>query len=201
MILLYNFAPSGNGYKVALLLHQLAIPFEAVEVDANAGATRTAEFLALNPIGKIPTVVLDDGTVLAESNAILWYFTEGTALAPADRLDRARTLQWMFFEQYSHEPYIAVARNWLAHLGLDERRARELPEKQERGYRALEVMERHLADHPFLVGGRYGIADIALYAYTHCAHEGGFDLGRFPGIRAWLARVAGQPRHVPLVHG
>jgi glutathione S-transferase len=200
MTVLYNYAPSGNGYKVALLLHQLDIPFETIDVDANAGGTRTAEFLAINPIGKIPTVVLDDRTVLAESNAILWYFAEGTPFAPPDRLGRARALQWMFFEQYSHEPYIAVARNWLSHLGLDDRRARELPEKQERGYRALEVMEGHLSNHRFFVGERYGIADIALYAYTHCAHEGGFDLGRFPALRAWLTRVAGQPGHIPLVH-
>jgi glutathione S-transferase len=198
--LLYNYAPSGNGYKVALLLHQLGKPFETVEVDANAGGTRTAAFLAINPNGKIPVLVLDDGTALTESNAILWYLAEGTPFVAQDRLGRARTLQWMFFEQYSHEPYIAVARNWLAHLGLDERRARELPEKQERGYAALRVMEDHLKDKLFMVGDRYGIADIALYAYTHCAEEGDFDLAGFPAIRAWLKRVADQAGHVPLVH-
>jgi glutathione S-transferase len=200
MIRLYNYGPSGNGYKVALLLSQLGRPFETIEVDANAGGTRTPEFLALNPNGKIPVVVLDSGEVLAESNAILWYFADGTPFLPEGTLDRARVLQWMFFEQYSHEPYIAVARNWLAHIGLDERRRRELPEKQERGYAALGVMERRLAEHPFLVADRYTIADIALYAYTHVAHEGGFDLSRHPGIRAWLARVRGRPGHVPLRH-
>ncbi|MEX2649744.1 MAG: glutathione S-transferase family protein [Alphaproteobacteria bacterium] len=198
MILLYNYAPSGNGYKVALLLHQLALRFETVEIDANAGGTRTADFLAINPNGKIPVLVLDDGTVLSESNAILWYLAEGTTFVAHDRLGRARTLQWMFFEQYSHEPYIAVARNWLAHLGLDERRARELPEKQARGNAALQIMEAHLAERLYFVGESYGIADIALYAYTHCADEGGFDFGRFPAIRAWLDRVASQPGHVPL---
>jgi glutathione S-transferase len=200
MIRLYNYGPSGNGYKVALLLSQLGRPFETIEVDANAGGTRTPEFLALNPIGKIPVVVLDSGDVLAESDAILWYFADGTPFLPEGALDRARVLQWMFFEQYSHEPYIAVARNWLAHIGLDERRRRELPEKQERGYAALGVMERRLAEHPFLVADRYTIADIALYAYTHVAHEGGFELSRYPGIRAWLARVRGRPGHVPLRH-
>ncbi|MGH6720013.1 MAG: glutathione S-transferase family protein [Alphaproteobacteria bacterium] len=199
MTVLYNYAPSGNGYKVVLLLSQLGLPFEQIEVDANARATRTAGFLALNPNGKIPVLVLDDGTVLAESNAILWYLAEGTPFVPGDRLGRAQALQWMFFEQYSHEPYIAVARNWLSHLGLDERRRRELPEKQERGYAALGVMATHLAARTFFVAERYSIADIALYAYTHCADQGGFDLGRFPAVRAWLRRVAAQPGHVPLV--
>jgi len=200
MTVLYNYAPSGNGYKVVLLLRQLGVPCERVEVDANAGGTRTPEFLALNPNGKIPVLVLDDGTVLAESNAILWYLAEGTPFVPADRLGRAQALQWMFFEQYSHEPYIAVARNWLSHLGLDERRARELPEKQQRGAAALGVMERHLAKRSFFVAERYSIADIALYAYTHCAGEGGFELARFPAVQAWLRRVAAQPGHVPLGH-
>jgi glutathione S-transferase len=200
MTVLYNYAPSGNGYKVVLLLRQLGVPFERVEVDANAGGTRTPEFLALNPNGKIPALVLDDGTVLAESNAILWYLAEGTPFVPADRLGRAQALQWMFFEQYSHEPYIAVARNWLGHLGLDEHRARDLPEKQQRGTAALGVMERHLAKRSFFVAERYSIADIALYAYTHCAGEGGFELARFPAVQAWLRRVAAQPGHVPLGH-
>ncbi|MSP82517.1 MAG: glutathione S-transferase family protein [Alphaproteobacteria bacterium] len=201
MIKLYNYGPSGNGYKVALLLNQLGLTFETVEVDANHGGTRTPEFLAINPAGKIPVVVLTNGVAIAESNAILWYFAERTAHLPEGRLRHARVLQWMFFEQYSHEPYIAVARNWVAHTGLDERRRRELPEKHERGLAALGVMERRLSDHPFLVADRYTIADIALFAYTHVAHEGGFDMSRFPAIRAWIDRVREQPGHVALGHG
>jgi len=195
---LYDYLSSGNGYKVRLVLHQLGIPFELVLLDILKGETRTPAFLARNPNGRIPTLELDDGTCLAESGAILWYLAEGTSLLPEDRLQRAQVLQWMFFEQYSHEPYVAVARAWLHLFGLDDERRRQLPQKQKLGYDALGVMEGHLASRSFFVGERYSIADVALYAYTHVAHEGGFDLGRFPQLRAWLDRVAAQPGYVSI---
>ena len=198
MVKLYDYLDSGNGYKVRLLLHQLDIPFELVEVDIMKGGTRTPAFLARNPNGKIPTLQLEDGSFLGESNAILFYLAEGTKYLPEDRLERARVLQWMFFEQYSHEPYIAVARFWLKHLGPDERRGNELAEKQEKGRAALAVMERHLEDRSFLVDENYSIADISLYAYTHVADQGGFDLSKCPAIRTWLDRVRAQPGHVEI---
>jgi glutathione S-transferase len=196
MLTLYDFLPSGNGYKVRLLLSQLGIPFKLVEKDILKGETRTPEFLAINPDGRIPTVQFDDGRILAQSNAITYYFAEGTRFLPADRFERAEALQWMFFEQYSHEPYIAVARFWIHELHKRLEWAERLKEKWEKGYQALDVMERRLKDHPFLVGKSYSIADIALYAYTHVAEEGDFDLGRYTAIRAWLDRVADQPGHV-----
>ncbi len=198
MLRLYDYLDSGNGYKVRLLLHQLDIPFELVEVDIMQGETQTPEFRARNPIGKIPTLELEDGGYLPESNAILFYLAEGTPYLPDERLARAQVLRWMFFEQYSHEPYVAVARFWLKHLGLDEARRAELAERQEKGRAALGVMEGHLASRSFFVGAAYSIADIALYAYTHVAHEGGFDLTEFPAVQAWLGRVRDQPGHVEI---
>ena len=198
---LYDFLSSGNGYKVRLALHQLGIPFTRVELDIVAGETRTPDFLAKNPNGRIPTLELPDGTFLAESNAILFYLADGTPLLPDDRLARAQVLQWMFFEQYSHEPNIATSRYWLHHLELTPERRAALAEKKRLGDAALGVMETHLARRTFFVGERYTIADIALYAYTHVADEGGFDLEPFPAVRAWLARVAGQPGHVPITAG
>jgi glutathione S-transferase len=198
---LYDFPSSGNGYKVRLLLSQLAIPFERVETNILERATRTPEFLAKNPNGRIPVLELEDGTFLAESNAILFYLADGTSFLPSDRLERSRVLQWMFFEQYSHEPYVAVARAWLHLFGMNEERHRQLPEKQRLGYDALGVMEGHLAARAFFVGERYSIADIALFAYTHVADQGGFDLGRFPAVRAWLDRVRAEPRHIPITQG
>jgi glutathione S-transferase len=195
---LYDFLSSGNCYKVRLLLSQLAIPFKRVEMNILEQATRTPEFLAKNPNGRIPVLELEDGTFLAESNAILFYLADGTSFLPSDRLERSRVLQWMFFEQYSHEPYVAVARAWLHLFGMDEERRRQLPQKQRLGYEALGVMEGHLAARAFFVGERYSIADIALFAYTHVADEGGFDLGRFPAVRAWLDRVRAEPRHIPI---
>ena len=193
MLRLYDYQLSGNGYKVRLLLRQLGIPFERVEVDIVRGETRTPEFLAINPNGRIPVLELDDGRRLAESNAILFYLAEGTPLLPEERFAREQVLQWMFFEQYSHEPYIAVARR-LRHM-----EGRPVPaELVERGRQALDVMERHLAGRRFFVGECYTIADIALYAYTHVADEGGFDLADRPVVRAWLARVAAEPGHVPI---
>jgi glutathione S-transferase len=199
MLRLYDYMDSGNGYKVRLVLAQTGVPYELILCDILKGETRTPEFLKRNPNGRIPTLELEDGTHLFESGAIIWYLAEGTRLAPRDREERAATLQWMFFEQYSHEPYIAVARFWKHYLPeLTELQKLELPGRMKRGYDALDVMERHLDGRSFFVGERYGLADIALYAYTHVAHEGEFDLGRYPAIRAWLARVAAQPGHVPI---
>lgn len=198
MLTLYDFLSSGNGYKVRLLLGQLGIAYRYVETDILKGETRTAEFLAINPNGKIPTVVLEDGRVLSESNAILYYFARDTPLFPEERYHQAQVMQWLFFEQYTHEPAIAVSRFICHFLPSDHPRQAELDTLRTRGYAALGVMEATLADHPFLVGGGYSIADIALYAYTHVADEGGFDLEEFPGIRAWLARVREQPRYLPI---
>ncbi|MEE2675106.1 MAG: glutathione S-transferase family protein [Myxococcota bacterium] len=197
MLKLYDFLESGNGYKVRLLLKQLEIPFERIEVDITRGESRSDEFLARNPNGRIPTLELEDGTCLAESNAIQWYLAEGTGFLSKEPLERAQTLQWMFFEQYSHEPFIAVVRYWM-HQGLDSGREAEVMEKRERGYEALSVMEGHLHLRDFFVGGRYSIADIALYAYTHVAHEGGFDLTAYPALGAWLERVSAQPGHISI---
>jgi glutathione S-transferase len=198
MLTLYDYLPSGNGYKVRLLLSQLGLPFKLVERDIQQGETRTPEFLAMNPNGRIPVLCLADGRYLAESDAILFYLAEGTPFLPQDRFERADVLRWMFFEQYSHEPYVAVARAWVHVFGITPERAARLQEKMDGGYAALGVMENHLGPRGWFVGDRYTIADIALYAYTHVAHEGGFDLGRFPNVRRWLERVAAQPRYVPI---
>lgn len=193
---LYNSSVSGNCYKVRLLLHQLGIPFETVELDVVDRSNRREVLGDKNPALRLPVLELDDGTSLAESNAILWYLADGTPYLPEGKLARARVLQWLFFEQYDHEPNIAVARFWVAYLKqADETK---LAPKLEGGYRALDALERHLADRPYLVDDRYTIADIALYAYTHVAHEGGFDLSRYAAIRGWLDRVASQPGHVPI---
>jgi glutathione S-transferase len=197
----YDFTGSGNGYKTWLLLSQLGVPFKRIECDILKGETRTPAFLKKNPNGRIPTLELEDGTFLFESGAILWYLAEGTTFAPTDRLARAQTLQWMFFEQYSHEPYIAVARFWKHFFDrLTPQQETNLPDIMKKGYAALDVMEKHLSSNTFFVGNRYGLADIALYAYTHVADEGGFDLSRYAQITAWLARVASQPGHVPIEH-
>jgi glutathione S-transferase len=197
MLKLYDFLESGNGYKVRLLLTQLGVAFERIEVDITRGESRTAEFLALNPNGRIPTLELQNGSCLAESNAIQWYLADGTKFLPGDPLERAQVLQWMFFEQYSHEPFIAVVRFWV-HQGQDLGREQEVEERRKRGYDALAVMEGQLSERHFFVGERYSIADIALYAYTHVAHEGGFDLSPYPAVRRWLDRVAAQPNHIPI---
>ena len=201
MLTLYDYLSSGNGYKCRLLLAQLGIPYRRVELDIMQGETRTPAFLARNPNGRIPALELDDGNVLAESDAILFYLAEGTPFLPDDRLGRARVLQWLFFEQYSHEPFIAVARFILHLLPPDTPRRAELPRLHQGGHAALAVMERRLAEHPFLVADRYTIADIALYAYTHVSDEGGFDLAGYPGVQAWMERVAGQPGHLAITAG
>jgi glutathione S-transferase len=198
MFTVYGMSDSGNCYKVRLALEQLALPYRWIEVDPARGETRTPEFLAMNANGKVPTLELEDGTFLPESNAILHYLAEGSRLLPAGRVQRARVLQWMFFEQYSHEPYVAVARAIVRYQPPDSPRRSELARLLERGGQALAVMQRHLEHEPFFVDARYSIADIALYAYTHCAGDGGFELSAYPAIGSWLARVKSQPRHVAM---
>jgi glutathione S-transferase len=192
---LFDYLDSGNGYKVRLLLAQLGLAYRWTELDIDAGETREPKFLKRNPNGRIPTLELDDGTNLAESNAILWYLAEGTPFVPADRLGRAQVLQWMFFEQYSHEPYVATPRYIVKHFSPDHARRAELPDRLAKGRAALAVMDQHLEARSFFVAERYSIADIALYAYTHVAHEGGHDLRPYANVRSWLVRVAAQPRH------
>jgi len=197
-VLLYDSPVSGNCYKVRLLLAQLGLPYERVDVDVVDRSGRAELLGGLNPTLRVPTLVLDDGRPLAESNAILWYFGDGTRYVPEDPYERAQTLQWLFFEQYSHEPYIAVVRFWLAYSGTPERFADRVPAKMKGGYAALDAMERHLEGRSFLVADRYMVADISLYAYTHVADEGGFDLASYPAVRGWLDRVASQPGHVAI---
>jgi glutathione S-transferase len=201
MLRLYDFLPSGNGYKVRLLLTQLGVAFERVEVDIMRGATRTPQYLEKNANGRIPLLEIGSDERLAESNAILFYLAEGTALLPKARWQRAKVLEWLFFEQYSHEPNIATPRFWLKFAGLTEERRAVLEQKRKLGYAALDVMEQHLQKRPFFVAGTYTIADIALYAYTHVAHEGGFDLGAYAAIGEWMARIRAQPGHIPITQG
>jgi glutathione S-transferase len=195
----YGDLLSGNCYKVKLALVQLGLPHEWVHVDILRQQSRTPGFLRMNPNGRVPVLEIEPGTWLAESNAIVCYLADASPLLPSDRLDRARVLQWLFFEQYSHEPYVAVARYIVRYLGRPAEQEQRLQEKMAPGYAALDVMERHLATRRFFVADRYTIADLALYAYTHVAHEGGFDLGRYPAIRQWLARVGDQPGHVTMI--
>jgi glutathione S-transferase len=203
MLRLHDSSSSGNAYKVRLLLTQLGLGFERIEYDIDRGETRTTVFLGTkNSNGRVPVLELEDGRCLAESNAILWYLGEGTPFVPGaasehDRWLRAEVLQWMFFEQYSHEPNIATLRHWITHhVEMTPERHTAVPGKRKQGVAALEVMERHLGKRRFFAGERYTIADIALYAYTHVAEEGGFDLAPFGAVRDWLERVAAQPGHV-----
>ena len=197
MVTVYGMKSSGNCYKVQLLLERLGRPYAWREVNILAGESRTPQYLAMNANGRVP--LLDDaGRYLAESNAILTYLADGTPLLPDDRWTRAQVMQWLFFEQYSHEPYVAVARFIRTMLPRDTPRLAELPRLVERGNQALAVMERHLSARPYFVGDAYTIADIALYAYTHAAADGGFHLAAFPAVLAWLGRVRGQPRHVAM---
>lgn len=190
---LYGMSISGNCWKAAQILRLTGHQFEWVETDGNSGATRTPEFLAINPIGKVPALVLDDGTVLVESNAILLHFAEGTPWLPAPGLARTRVHEWLFFEQYSHEPAIAVARNIITWLRQADLHAERLRECTARGTHALNVMENRLVNHDWLVGEVPTIADLALFAYTHRADEGGFDLARWPGVQAWVGRLTALP--------
>lgn len=195
---LYGMSGSGNCYKPALAMRQLGIKYRWREIDVVGGETRGEAFRALNPNGKVPVLVLPSGEVLTESNAMLCYLAEGTPLLPADRLARARVLEWLFFEQYSHEPYIATVRFWVHIQRSAEANAARIAEAIPRGEHALAVMERRLAAAPFLAGDAYTVADIALYAYTHVAHQGGYELGAFPAVTAWLDRVPRQPGHATM---
>ncbi|MCC6946515.1 MAG: glutathione S-transferase family protein [Bradyrhizobiaceae bacterium] len=201
MLTLYSMQLSGNSYKVRLLLARLGIRYRQVEVDILRGETRTPAFLAKNPNGHIPLLELEDGRRLAESNAILAYLAEGTPFVPADPFQRAVALRWMFFEQNSHEPAIAAARFWLSLVkGGRDLKTHEIDQWMEKGYEALSLMERHLSHNDYFVGGRTSIADLALYAHTHVAGEGDFDLGAFPAVTDWLARIASEPGHVAMSH-
>ena len=195
---IYGDIRSGNCYKLKLLLELLGRPYQWEALDVLSGITQSPNFLALNPNGKIPLLRLDDGRVLAESNAILHFLAEGSDFLPTERWDHAQVLQWLFFEQYSHEPYIAVARFIRSFLGLPEARRAEYESRQAGGHKALAVMDQHLAKQDWLVGDGCSIADIALYAYTHVAHEGGFELAGYPSVRAWLDRIAALPGYVPM---
>lgn len=197
MLKLYDCLYSGNGYKPRLLMRLLGVAFERIEVDIARGESRTAEFLRRSPEGRIPVLALEDGTHLFESNAILHYLAEGTAWLPADRLQHARVLQWMFWEQYSHEPNVATVRHWVQHGVTEERRAL-LDQKRKLGERALSIMEEHLGRNRYFVGDACTIADLALYAYTHVANEGGFDLGPLSAVRAWIDRVRDRPGFTPI---
>ncbi len=194
----FGVSVSGNCYKVRLALEQLKQPYEWVEVDMMGGATHTPDFLAMNPNAKVPVLELAPGRYLPESDAILFYLSEGSPLWPAERFAKAQVLQWMFFEQYSHEPYIAVARFIEKFLERDHPRRAELPRLHERGHQALAVMDQHLTRRKFFVGDAYSIADIALYAYTHAAPEAGFDLTPYPAVRSWLKRVEATPGFVSM---
>jgi len=196
---LYDYADSGNGYKVRLALHQLGIAYKLVPIDIMRGESRTESFLAKNPNGRIPLLEVDDGSFLPESNAILYFVTQSSALLPASPLLRARALSWLFFEQYSHEPYLATARFILRHLPDDHPRRSELPMRIGKAHDALAVMERHLNAAAFFVADSYSIADIALYAYTHRAHEAQIDLAAYPAICAWIARIEAQPGWLPML--
>jgi glutathione S-transferase len=200
MPVLHQMQMSGNCYKVRLTARQLGLPLTLREYGLHDGSTRTPDFLAKNPNGRVPLLELDDGRFLSESGAIVWYLSEGSNLLPDDNWSRAQAHQWMFFEQYSHEPYIAVARFWLAFAPKEELQKKRhlVPEWHAKGDDALGVMETHLKRNDWFAGARYSVADIALYGYTHSAADGGFDLTRYPAVSAWLARVAAQPGHIPL---
>ena len=197
-MIVYGDSMSGNCYKVQLVLNLLGIEHVWQEMNIAKGETQTPEFLAKNPQGKIPLIELDDGSVLSESNAIMGYLAEGSMLIPTDTYNKAKMYQWMFFEQYSHEPYIAVARYINVYLGLPEDRKAEYESKQAGGYRALAVMEHQLKTTPFLLGDMLTLADISLFAYTHVAHEGGFDLSAYPAIRNWISLVKDQKGFIPM---
>lgn len=196
MYKLYDFLPSGNGYKVRLLLTQLQIPFELIQLNILQQETRTPKFLAKNPNGKIPLLEISANTFISESNAILYYLSQGTEYFPQDKLQQARVMQWLFFEQYSHEPNIATPRFWITELKQADKYREQIEQKRKLGYKALKVMEQHLKSRDYFVAERYTIADIGLYAYTHVAEEGGFDLSNFSAINSWFKRVRSQSQHI-----
>ncbi|WP_373541289.1 glutathione S-transferase family protein [Chamaesiphon sp.] len=198
MLKLYDYSRSGNCYKIRLLLNQLEIVYQRIPIDILQGESRTPEFLAMSPVGKTPVLEISPGQYLTESNAIIYYLAGGSDFLPTDRWERAQVMQWLFFEQYSHEPNIATVRFWISILQQAEQRREAIAQKQQLGYAALEVMEQHLTKHDYFVGDRYSIADIALYAYTHVAEEGNFDLSKFPAILGWCNRTTRQPKHITI---
>ena len=198
MLKLYDYASSGNCYKIRLLLNQLDLVYQRIPIDILQGESHTPEFLAMNPVGKTPVLEIKPGQYLTESNAIIYYLAGGTDFLPSDRWERAEVMQWLFFEQSNHEPNIATVRFWLSISKQAEQKREAIVQKQALGYAALNVMERHLAKHDYFVTNRYSIADIALYAYTHVAEEGNFDLSQFPAILAWFERIATQPNHLTI---
>lgn len=198
MFRLYQMNSSGNCYKIRLLLTQLELPFEIIEIDILKKESRTQEFLIKNPNGRIPVLETPDGKFLAESNAILFYLSQDSKFFPTDKWQQAKVMEWLFFEQYSHEPYIATSRYWISLLGKADEYRDAINQKKEPGYAALGVMEKHLEKNRFFVGDCYTIADIGLFAYTHVAPEGGFDLKQFPAIQAWIQRIMAQPRYLSI---
>ncbi len=198
MLIVYGYSPSGNCHKLRMLLAQLGREHRWIETDSAHGATRTPEYLAKNPNGRVPMIELDDGRIMVESNAILCWLADGTRYFAGDAWQRAQTLSWMFFEQYSHEPYVAVARFICGWTPIDSPRRADLPKLRERGHQALAVMEKHLATNAWFSGADYGIADIALFAYTHCANDGGFELAMYPAVSGWLDRVRAVPDFVAM---
>ncbi|MGF1700503.1 glutathione S-transferase family protein [Photobacterium makurazakiensis] len=195
----YGDIQSGNCYKIKLILELLGLDYNWHHINILDGESHTDEFLQMNPNGKIPTLELDDGRCLAESNAILCYLAESTLLLPQDNYQKAKVMEWLFFEQYSHEPYIAVARFIAKYLGMPEERKAEYQALQEGGNKALSVMEKQLQQTPYLAGESLTIADISLYAYTHVAHEGGFSLERYPAITRWTQYIISHPRYVGMM--
>lgn len=197
MYKLFNFQSSGNCYKIRLLLNQLGIEYESISVDILKGESRTKDFLKINPNGRVPVLQVGD-KYLPESNAAIWYLAEKSKLIPSDRFERAQVLQWMFFEQYSHEPYIATVRYWVSILKDKSGKLSQIEQRMPLGYAALNAMETHLQEHDFFAGNLYSIADIALYAYTHVAEEGEFDLAPYNNIKRWFNRVESQSGYVPI---
>ncbi len=198
MITVYGYSPSGNCHKLRMLLGQLGRDYRWVETDSAHGATRTPEYLAKNPNGRVPMIETDDGRIMVESNAILCWLGEGSKYFGGDSWQRAQTLSWMFFEQYSHEPYVAVARFICGWTPIDSPRRADLPRLRERGNQALTVMDKHLTTNAWFSGDQYGIADIALFAYTHCAGDGGFNIPAYPAICSWLDRLRAEPGFVAM---
>ena len=201
MLRLIDYLPSGNCYKVRLLLTQLGVPFERTPVTLRLTLEAAAELRKINPLGRVPTLILENGEAMGESNAILLHFADGTPLMPVDRMQRARVYEWLFWEQYDHEPTVAVIRAWIRFFGVPAGREADVEPLRARAHKALSVLESHLVTRDFLVGETYTIADIALFAYTHVAPDGGVALDGYPAIRAWIERVQAQPGHIPITAG
>ena len=199
MLTLFGNLDSGNVHKVQMILARRGLPFRRVDVRQDRGQPRDPRYLALNAMGKVPALLFDDGDMISDSGALLFHFARGTPLWPDDGRAQTEVLRWMFFEQYSHEPFVATPRYICRHFPAEHPRRAELPGRLEKGHAALKVMEEHLATRQFFVDERYSIADIALYAYTHVAPDGGLELTEYPKVREWLARVVAQPNYVQLL--